>query len=36
VPSHQAHIGENIGRTPTHGIIIELKPDTAQHATCAR
>jgi len=31
----QAHIGENVGRTPTHVIIVELKPDAALHAACA-
>ena len=30
----QAHIGENIGRTPTHVIIVELKPDAGSHAAC--
>jgi len=30
----QAHIGENVGRTPTHMTIVQLKPDTANHAAC--
>ena len=30
----QAHIGENVGRTPTHVIIVELQPDAGSVAAC--
>jgi hypothetical protein len=31
----QSHIGENVGRTPTHVLIVELKPGAANPEACA-
>jgi quercetin dioxygenase-like cupin family protein len=31
----QTHIGENVGSTPTHVLIVELKPGAANPAACA-
>ena len=31
----QSHIGENVGTTPTHVLIVELKPGAARPEVCA-
>jgi len=31
----QTHIGENVGRTPTHVVIVEPKPGAAANPACA-
>lgn len=31
----QTHVGTNIGQTPTHVVIVELKKSAANSATCA-
>lgn len=32
----QTHIGENIGQTPTHVVIVELKPSASANAGCPK
>jgi hypothetical protein len=32
----QTHVGENVGTTPTHVVIVELKPDAGAHPTCTQ
>ena len=32
----QTHVGENIGDTPTHVVIVELKPSGGANAGCAK
>jgi hypothetical protein len=32
----QTHVGENVGQTPTHVVIVELKKSASSNETCTR